>query len=100
MGRLLGLDLAVWADAAQPGLEDIAHDIAAGARAGYQQSDLRTDDPKTGVIVESGPDGVKVVTYNSFAHFDEWGGSGVRSTPTGAMRAAAARAGTFREDGK
>lgn len=91
------LDDAVVAAAARGQLEEIAEGIAVEARRGYQQSELKTADPKRGVIVESDSDGVRVVTYNSFAHFDEWGGGRVRSTPTGAMRSAAARAGRFRE---
>lgn len=90
------LDAAVVAAAARDELVDIAEGIAAAARRGYQQSELKTADPRRGVIVET-DETVRVVTYNSFAHFDEWGGGAVRSTPTGAMRAAAARAGRFRE---
>lgn len=93
MGRLIGLDLAAIAEAVRPQLEDIAEDIARDARAGYQQHELKTANPKNGVIVESDAQGVRVVTYNSFAHLDEYGGG--HSTPTGAMRSAAARHGRF-----
>lgn len=95
MGRLIALDLAAVAEAVRPQLEEIAEDIAADARAGYQQHELKTADPRMGVIVESDEDGVRVVTHNPFAHLDEWGGSGVHSTATGAMRSAAAKHGRF-----
>lgn len=100
MGRLIGLDLAAIVEAVRPQLEDIAEDIARDARAGYQQHELKTANPKDGVIVESDAQGVRVVTYNSFAHLDEWGGSNVHSTPSGAMRSAAARHGDFHPEGR
>lgn len=100
MGGLSGFNPAALAEAVIPQLEDIAEDIAADARRGYQQSELKTANPGNGVIVESGKSGVRVVTYNSFAHLDEYGGPNVYSTPTGAMRSAAARHGNFRPEGK
>lgn len=100
MGRLLAFDAAAIEAAIRDDLIDIAERIAADARRGYRQHELKTDDPRTGVVVEADSDGVRVVTYNSTAHLDEWGGDRVYSTPSGAMRAAAARAGTFREEPK
>ena len=93
MGRLIGLDLAAIAEAVRPQLEDIAEDIARDARAGYQQHELKTADPRMGVIVEPTDKGFRAVTYNPFSHLDEYGGG--HSTPTGAMRSAAARHGRF-----
>ncbi len=99
MGRLLTFDPSVVLEAVRQQLERVAESIAREARAGYAQHELKTADPKRGVIVESDERGVRVVTYNSFAHLDEWGGPNVRSTPTGAMRSAAARHGDFHPEG-
>lgn len=87
------IDLAAFARAAQAGLTKVAEDIARDARDGYAQHELKTDNPRNGVIVEPTALGARVVTYNSFAHLDEYGGG--HSTPTGAMRSAAARHGRF-----
>lgn len=100
MGKFSGFDPTVFVEACADDLVEIAEDIAADARRGYQQSALKTDNPRTGVIVESDEEGVRVVTYNSFAHLDEYGGPNVRSTPTGAMRAAAVAKGNFKPEGK
>ena len=70
-----------------------AERIAADARDGAAMSQLK-----------SGPnayqarrvEGVQTVgTDDSFAHIDEFGGAEVNSTPTGALRIAAARNGRF-----
>ncbi|HPA81930.1 MAG TPA: hypothetical protein PLS95_14020 [Thermoanaerobaculales bacterium] len=79
--------------AAQEGIERITQAIAADARAGYAQHELQTADPRMGVIVEPTDKGFRCVTYNPFSHLDEYGGG--HSTPTGAMRSAAARHGRF-----
>jgi hypothetical protein len=99
MGHLISLELDAIADACRSQLEQVAESIAKDARRGYQQHELKTANPRTGVIVESDSEGVRVVTHNSFAHFDEWGGSKVRSQPTGAMRTAAMRHGEFHPEG-
>ena len=100
MGHLMGIDVAAIAEVAQDQLVEIAERIAADARRGYRQHELKTDDPRVGVVVEAGNSGVRVVTHNSLAHLDEWGGDRVYSTPSGAMRSAAARAGNFTEESK
>lgn len=100
MAGFTGFDPTVLAAAVRPQLEDIAESIAADARRGYKFKRLKTDNPRTGVVVESSRTLVRVVTYNEFAHLDEYGGPGVRSTPTGAMRSAASRHGDFRPEGK
>ena len=99
MGTLHGLDSAAIIAASKAAMEEVAEQIAADARAHYLQHELNTSNPRSGVIVESDQRGVRVVTYNSFAHLDEWGGTGVRSTPTGAMRSAAAKHGAFTPEG-
>ena len=100
MGRLLHLDADVLADACREQLEAVAEGIAKDARRGYQQHELKTSNERTGVIVESDTEGVRVTTHNPFAHLDEWGGAGVHSRPTGAMRSAAMKAGNFHPEGR
>lgn len=99
MGHLVSLDLDAIADACREQLAEVAETIAEDARNGYQQHELRTDDKRMGVIVEEDEHGVRVTTHNPFAHLDEWGGAGVHSRPTGAMRAAAMKAGKFHPEG-
>lgn len=72
-----------------------AEQIARSARRRYAQHELKTDDADMGVIVEPTTTGQRVLTRNPFAHFDEFGGTNVHSTPTGAMRSAAMEAGRF-----
>ena len=91
----LEIDPAMLFDAVRPQLEEIAQQIAVDARRGYQQKELKTASRKSGVIVESDTDGVRVVTHNPFGHLDEWGGDKVYSRPTAAMRRAAMRHGRF-----
>jgi hypothetical protein len=100
MGRLTWIDYDAIAEACTEGLEAAAEKIATDARRGYQQHELKTSNTKMGVIVESDADGVRVTTHNPFAHLDEWGGAGVHSRPTGAMRSAAMRAGEFHPEGR
>lgn len=92
------LDLAAVEAAAAPQALAIAEKIAAGARANYRFRALKTNDPKIGVIAEPTAFGARVITYNSFAHWDEWGT--VTLKPSGAMRSAAARVGLFRPSPK
>lgn len=94
------INLAVVEAAAFAALTEVAEAIAVQARDGYQMHELKTDDPDDGVIVEVTPEGPDVVTYNSVAHLDEWGGTNVHSTPSGAMRSAAAAHGVFFPAGK
>ena len=67
MSGVVNLDLAAFAKAARLGLEAVAEDIAADAREGYSMKELKTANPRAGVIVESDDNGVRVVTYNPFA---------------------------------
>lgn len=95
MSGLVSLDPAALMAAVQPQLVAVAEEIAADARAGYAMHRKRTPGNKLPVVVEADTDLVRVVTYDPLAHIDEWGGSGVHSTPTGAMRSAAAAHGRF-----
>lgn len=93
MGRLVGLDLAAFEAAARPALIAAAENIAEDARLGAAMSELKSG--PHAYKVESDDKGTRVVTRYWFAHIDEWGGSNVRSTPTGAARAAAVKHGRF-----
>lgn len=75
--------------------EKPAERIAQKARRRYQQHELKTDDPRMGVMVEAKLAGHRVVTYNPFAALDEFGGPNVYSVATGAMRSAAVEEGRF-----
>lgn len=75
--------------------EKPAERIAEKARRRYQQHELKTDDARMGVIVETKLAGHRVLTRNPFAALDEWGGPNVYSVPTGAMRSAAIEEGRF-----
>lgn len=75
--------------------EKPAERIAEKARRRYQQHELKSDNPRMGVVVEPKLAGHRVVTYNPFAPLDEWGGPNVYSVATGAMRSAAIEEGRF-----
>ena len=75
--------------------EKPAERIAEKARRRYQQHELKTDNPRMGVVVEPKLAGHRVATYNPFAPLDEWGGPNVYSVATGAMRSAAIEEGRF-----
>lgn len=73
----------------------IAEAIAVEARAGYQMHELKTDDPRMGVVAEM-VDGVPtVLTRNPFAHLDEYANGNAYNLPSAAMRSAAANHGKF-----
>lgn len=80
-------------EVAHPSERDAAERIALDARAGAAMSQLK-DGPAA--YRARRRNGVQTAgTDDPFAHIDEFGGSRVRSTPTGALRTAAARNGRF-----
>lgn len=85
------------ADAVQKAIREqlltIAGGIADVARSRSAMHELRGD--KWGPRAAVRGSAVVVTTSFPFAHLDEFGGPNVRSTPTGAMRSAAAEAGRF-----
>jgi hypothetical protein len=87
MGRLIGLDLSVIAEAVEPDLLAIAEEIA---------SEVADEYP----TVEAHPTatGAAVWTHGSFDHLREWGS--VNNAPRGRMRSAAAKRGDFKPEGK
>lgn len=96
MGVLLALDLATIEAAVRPALIAAAEEIAEDARRGAAMKELKSG--PHAYTVEADEDGVRVLSRYWFAHLDEWGGSNVRSTPTGAARAAAVNHGRFRPE--
>ena len=87
MGRLMGLDLSAFAEAAAPGLVEVAEDIAAEVKEHYPTVEVAVD-----------PGGVSVVTHGSFDHFEEWGS--INIAPLAYMRRAASARGNYTPEGK
>ena len=87
MGRLMGLDLSAFAEAATPGLVEIAEDIAAEVEPHYPTVEVAVD-----------PGGVSVVSHGSFDHFKEWGS--INNSPLAYMRRAASARGNYTPEGK
>ncbi len=87
MGRLIGLDLSVFAEAVEPDMLAIAEDIAADVADEYPTVEAKATDG-----------GASVWTYGSFDHLREWGS--VNNAPRGRMRSAAAKQGDFKPEGK
>jgi hypothetical protein len=94
---ILDIDEAAIEEEAFDDLDEIAEQIAEGARRGAMMHELKTDDPREGYVAERDEDGVPVVgTRYPLAHIDEFGS--INNDPSGALRSAAAAAGRYVPD--